>query len=448
MYREQLDLEQQLGSFDEQERRDALERLHEMLVTSQVSAVPEFEAVNLHCHTFFSFNAYGYSPSAYAWEAKKRGLYAAGTVDFDVLDGVNEFLDATELLGVRSVAGMESRVIIPELRDAVINSPGEPGIYYFMGTGFDRGSPELRSSHEGLGSMHHLAQQRNRVIIDKLNGYLRDITVDYENDVLPLTPAGNPTERHILVALYRKGEQHFPDEKKRAAFWAEAMELQREEVLELSQRPVDLQMQIRSRLIKKGGPGYTLPDDRSFPSLKHMTRVVLELHGVPTHTWLDGTADGERDPGNMLDFIMAEGAACMNIVPDRNWNLSDPEERKLKIGKLHEVVAEADKRDLPIIVGTEMNKQGQGFVDNFFAGPMRQVRGAFLRGARIMTGHTSLMRAMGIGMLDGAVQERFGRNTKKRNDFFEQIGALQPDGSPGGGMKRRKAVKEIWEKGV
>ena len=84
MYEEQLDLEHLLGSFDPAERRKALERLHGMLNTAQVSAVPEVPAVNLHCHTFFSFNAYGYSPSAYAWEAKKRGLYAAGIVDFDV----------------------------------------------------------------------------------------------------------------------------------------------------------------------------------------------------------------------------------------------------------------------------------------------------------------------------------------------------------------------------
>jgi len=441
MYKEQLDLEQQLGSFDLVERREALARLHEMYASSQVSAVPEFEAVNLHCHTFFSFNAYGYSPSAYAWEAKKRGLYAAGTVDFDVLDGVEEFLEAAELLGIRAVSGMESRVIIPQLREKVINSPGEPGIYYFMGTGFSKGSPELRSAHEGLGKMHHLAQQRNRVIIEKLNVYLRDVTVDYEEDVLPLTPAGNPTERHILVALYRKGERVWPDARKRARFWADAMELSTDEVLSLSERPVDLQMRIRSKLMKKGGPGYTLPDDRSFPSLTFMTKVVRDLHGVPTHTWLDGTADGESDAGAMLDFIMAEGAACMNIVPDRNWNLSDPHERALKVGKLHEVVTEAGKRNLPIIVGTEMNKYGQGFVDNFFAAPMRHVHEAFMRGARIMTGHTRLARAMGTGLLDDAVKERFGNDLKKRNDFFEQIGALKPEGGA-------KSVKEMWERGA
>jgi hypothetical protein len=446
MYDEQLDLEHRLGSFDPAERRKALERLHGMLNAAQVSAVPEFPAVNLHCHTFFSFNAYGYSPSAYAWEAKKRGLYAAGIVDFDVLDGVEEFLKATELLGVRSLAGIESRVIIPEWRDREINSPGEPGVYYFMGTGFDRGSLELRTSHEGLRNMHSLAQQRNRDMLDRLNTYLGELPVDYEEDVIPLTPSGNPTERHMLVALYAKGEQIWPDAKRRARFWADVMDLKVEEVLKLSERPVDLKMRIRAKLMKQGGPGYSPPDERSFPTLEDMVKVVLDLHGVPTHTWLDGTSEGESDTGGMLDFIMERGAACMNIVPDRNWNLADPEERNRKVSRLYEVVGEAEKRNLPIIVGTEMNKHGQGFVDNFFAGPMRPVRDVFLRGARIMTGHTLLLRSLGIGLLSDTVRERFGGDLRRRNDFFEQIGALNPGSSSGELQELRQAVKDRWEK--
>jgi hypothetical protein len=150
----------------------------------------------------------------------------------------------------------------------------------------------------------------------------------------------------------------------------------------------------------------------------------------------------------MLDFIMERGAACMNIVPDRNWNLADPEERDRKVSRLYEVVGEAEKRNLPIIVGTEMNKHGQGFVDDFFAGPMLPVREVFMRGARIMTGHTTLMRAMGVGLLDEAVKERFGSDLKKRNNFFEQIGALQPKSDPGGLGELQQSVKQIWEKGV
>jgi hypothetical protein len=52
-----------------------------------------------------------------------------GIVDFDVLDGVDEFLDACELVGVRGSAGIETRVFLPEFATREINSPGEPGVY-------------------------------------------------------------------------------------------------------------------------------------------------------------------------------------------------------------------------------------------------------------------------------------------------------------------------------
>lgn len=447
MYAEQLDLERRLGSFDAVERRQALEELHEMLNSAQVSVVPEIPAVNLHCHTFFSFNAYGYSPSAYVWEAKKRGLYAAGIVDFDVLDGVEEFLDGAELLGVRSVAGMESRVIVNEWKNREINSPGEPGICYFMGSGFIAGSPEFRASHEGLGRMHALAQRRNMVMLNRLNSYLGELTADYEKDIVPLTPAGNPTERHMLTALYRKSEELFPDAERRARFWAGALEMKVEEVLALGDRPMDLQMLIRSKLMKKGGPGYSPPDEQSFPSLEEMVDLVLALDGVPTQTWLDGTSESESDAGGLLDFFIDRGAACLNIVPDRNWNLPDPEERKRKVSKLHEIVREAEKRHIPIIVGTEMNKNGQVFMDNFFADAMLPVRDAFLKGARIMTGHTLMRRTLGIGLLSDVARERFGKDLAKRNRFFEEIGRLQSAATSEVLKELRQMIRNIWERG-
>ena len=61
----------------------------------------------------------------------------AGTVDFDCLDSVEEFLGPRRARSAsRAVASLESRVFVPELADAVINSPGEPGIAYHMGVGF------------------------------------------------------------------------------------------------------------------------------------------------------------------------------------------------------------------------------------------------------------------------------------------------------------------------
>ena len=75
-------LEAQLNDFSPARRTQALEAL----IASGDNAGASQEAVNLHCHTFFSFNAYGYSPTGLAWLARQRGFKALGIVDFDVLE--------------------------------------------------------------------------------------------------------------------------------------------------------------------------------------------------------------------------------------------------------------------------------------------------------------------------------------------------------------------------
>src|SRR5512146_2852227 len=131
-------LERQLDSFDPRARRQALEALGGMVAADQIRLPVAGTDVNLHAHTFFSYNAYGYSPSKYAWLARKAGLHAAGIVDFDVLDGLEEFLEAGRLVGLKTCVSVESRVFVPEFETRVINSPGEPGIAYHMGVGFTR----------------------------------------------------------------------------------------------------------------------------------------------------------------------------------------------------------------------------------------------------------------------------------------------------------------------
>ena len=86
--------------------------------------------LNAHAHTFYSFNYKGYSPTTFALEAKRAGLEIGGIVDFDVLDGLEEFWTASRRLDLKGCIGLESRVFVPEFSERVINSPGEPGITY------------------------------------------------------------------------------------------------------------------------------------------------------------------------------------------------------------------------------------------------------------------------------------------------------------------------------
>jgi hypothetical protein len=380
---------------------------------------PEQERwLNLHCHTFFSYNGYGYSPSYLAWRARREGLGAVGIVDFDVLDAVDEFRAACAAVGIKGCAGLETRVFIPEFADREINSPGEPGISYHMGVGFTQSAVNDAAF---LGAMKASAQQRNLGIVERVNPFLAPVVLDYEADVLPLTPAGNATERHLCEAYERKGVAVFPDAEARAAFWAEKLGADVDTVRGLLDDSPGFQALLRSKTMKAGGVGYVKPEGPDFPRLADVNAFVMAEGAIPTLAWLDGTTAGEQAMEEMLDLQMGLGTAAVNIIPDRNWNIADPAVKAAKVANLNAFIAMAQARHLPILVGTEMNAYGQKFVDDFDAPELAPHLDAFVDGAHIIYGHTVLQAAAGMGYLSDWAAGSFD-TTAEKNDFYSEVG--------------------------
>lgn len=411
------DLETQLNDFSIAKRIEALDSL----VASETQLPAEQEVVNLHCHTFFSFNAYGYSPMGLAWLAKQKGFKALGIVDFDVLDAVDEFLDTCERIGVRGSAGMETRAYVPEFSTREINSPGEPGVYYYMGIGFTSSQVPAEVAPI-LADMRARAAQRNRVMVERINAHLLPVTVDYDKDVLPLTPAGNATERHMLAAYVQAAAKHFADP---APFWAEKLGLTEEQVRGQIGDAPKFQNTIRSKLMKRGGVGYAQPGPDTFPSVDEVNRLIVACGALPCAAWLDGTTAGEEAIEELLELLIAKGAVALNIVPDRNWNIPDPETRKLKVKKLYEVVELAQKLDLPLNIGTEMNAFGQRLVDDFDAPEMQPLRKPFLDGAYFIYGHTLMQRTPQLGYQSEWAKTHLPTR-RERNAFYTELGRLVP----------------------
>jgi len=419
-------LENELNDFSPARRAESLAELYRLARQGAVSLAPVSDIANLHCHTFFSFNAYGYSPSGLAWLARRSGFKLLGMVDFDVLDGVEEFLSACELLGVRGSAGMETRVHIPEFATREINSPGEPGVYYHMGIGFTS-SKVNPAQAEILASLRQRAEQRNRAMAERINAYLSPVTVDYDRDVLPLTPQGNATERHMLVAYIQAAASYYSDP---VPFWAEKLTLPQEQVAsQIGDFPV-FQNTVRAKLMKRGGVGYTQPGPETFPTVEEVNQLVASCGALPCATWLDGLSAGEQDIEELLSLLIEKGAVALNIIPDRNWNISDPELRRLKVAKLYQVVDLAQKLDLPLNIGTEMNAYGQKLVDDFAAPELAPVRQAFLDGAYFIYGHTIMQRLLGLGY-QSAWANAYLPGRHLRNAFYTQMGRQTPPGYAG-----------------
>jgi len=410
------DLVLTLGSFDKGRRRQALE-----LLAPGVTCKPK-PIVNLHCHTFFSYNGYGYSPSRFAWEACRKGLGVAGIVDFDVLDGVGEFLSACRLLGVKCAAGIETRAFVSEYAGCEVNSPHEPGVLYMGGMGFTR-QPEPGSNAEKvLASMGACAERRNRIMIDRLNEHLDPVVVDYRRDVLPLTPAGNVTERHMLVAYEKRARKLMPEPAERAVFWAEKLGQPEDYIAGIMADVVELKGVIRTRLMKFGGVGYVEAGPRDFPPIEDVVAMTLECGAMPTICWLDGLNEGEADPFAHFGLMQSKGIPTVTVIPDRNWDIKNPAMQRRKVAALHKALAAAAELGMPVFVGTEMNKYGQKFVDVFDAPALAGHRAQFLAGGAMIWGHTLLKMTTGLGFVGAWADEFFGDDTARRLEFFQSVG--------------------------
>jgi len=416
---------QLVEALNQPDRAGRLRALAELKALADAGAIrtePPRPWVNMHCHSFHSYNAHGFSPSRIAWEAYQRGLAAAGVVDFDVLDGLDETLAAGDALRSKLTVGIETRVYIQHFAREEINSPNEPGISYFMGQGFVQTPPAGSPAARTLQRLKDCSVVRNRAVMENVNRFLGDVAVDYTRDVLPLTASGNATELHLLLAYDLQAQKVMPDRALRAKFWAEKIQMPEPELAALMDDPVRFRDTLRKRLMKYGGPGYAPPDPKNFPMLAEVVEMIRACGAMPISTWLDGLSTAEQNTGALLDYYSSAGQAGVNFIPDRNWNLRDPAEKALKLAKLNEAVAAARERHLVICVGTEMNSASQPLVDHFDAPEMKPHAPAFLEGAHILWGHSLLLRHGGFGYLSPQAEAAFGRDAVRKNAFFREVG--------------------------
>jgi hypothetical protein len=266
--------------------------------------------------------------------------------------------------------------------------------------------------------MRDRAEARNRSMIERVNAYLDPVALDYDRDVLPRTPSGNATERHMCAAYVDKAAETVDDP---VAFWAEKLEVDPDAIEAIIDDGPKIQGRVRATLMKRGGVGYVQPGPDTFPTVERVNRAITACGALPCITWLDGTSEGEQAADELFALMIRKGAVALNIIPDRNWNIDDPTEKALKLQNLYDVVEKAQRLDLPINVGTEMNAYGKPRIDDFDAPELAPVRDDFLDGAHFIYGHTMLQRASVLGFGSEWAEMHFPTR-RERNAFYVEVG--------------------------
>ncbi len=415
------DLLDKMNSFNVSERKLALQEILE----KKIEFSPEGVNVNMHFHSFNSYNCENWSPTRIAYESKHRGLYASGIIDFDVIDGRDEFLEAAEWLGLRASVGIETRAFHTEFSELEIDSPGEPGVSYIAGAGFVTPLPEGSQQANTLAGYRQKALDRNLGLIARINAKLPSIAIDYYADCLPLTPGGNATERHIIQAYIKKSINQYADSSKLYSVWSDILGKKMTEVADLFENTPALEDLVRSKIAKKGSVGYVQPTIDTFPKLEDFFAWTKSCGAIPLESWLDGTSAGEADPVKLLELSKQKGALGLNIIPDRNWNIKNPEVKALKYRKLKEITEVAGRMEMPLHIGTEMNKAGLPFADDLSGEALKPFKNQFLTGAKIFVGHAVLQRFAGFSYANEQVDLEF-KSTALKNEFFASVGSLAP----------------------
>lgn len=165
---------------------------------------PEYDDVNGHIHTTFSFSPY--SPTAAVYKAKLSGLNTAGIMDHDSVGGAAEFVEAGRIFDLLVTVGLECRTSLSgtPYADALVNNPDQRGCAYtsIHGIPHDR----IADVDAVFAPLRARRNERNIAMTARINerfGAL-GIRLDFERDVLPLSQyagGGSVTERHLSLAL-------------------------------------------------------------------------------------------------------------------------------------------------------------------------------------------------------------------------------------------------------
>ena len=433
---------QALNSFKTEDRRSALAEAVNSFDEGLVVRPQDTGWVNALARTFFSYSIDNFSPARLAWEAVIRGLSVVGCADLDNLGALGEMQTAGDALGIRVTVSMETLAQVQSYCDSDLNVPGHPGLLRAMGVGFTA-VPPLDSDHGRLiASLPVRARERNLALLAKVNTFLAPVTIDFEADVAPLTPAGNATPEHLAAAYFNKAKAIFPELQDLAVFWSDVLGRSPQDAECLLGDDANFKEVVLDKILRLGDEP---PQVSALPGVTEFFQAVRQSGAIPCLYWLNGESAGEVDPGRLLDDAVNWGARAVALTPDACWNLPDPEIKERRLASLASLMAAAKARNLPVLAGSPMSAPRQKFVDSFDAPELAAYFRDFTDSAFWLYGHATLQRAAGMGRVSEWADHHFGRDRAAANAFYTAVGKKAapgkatrtriasscPDGDPG-----------------
>ncbi len=352
---------------DRQERIEALKRLGSV---SGAKAAPVRRGyTNNHVHTTYSFSPY--TPAMAVWLAYQSGLETVGIIDHDSVGGIEEFIQAGELLGIATTSGFEMRTDWSgtALRGKRLNNPDQLSSAYICAHGLPR--TQIAGADEFLRTVRCERGKRERKMTETINRIFGEygIFIDYDADVIPCSYApfgGEITERHLLYALSQKMVKRYGKGKTLSAFVTQklgiALNAKQRDYLEDENNGTyeyDLLNVLKAAFMPRI---YIDAEPAEMPPVSDAVKRIKALGAIPTYCYLGDVAaspTGDKKAQKFEDDYLEDvfkacrelGFEAFAFMPSRNTK-----------EQLEKVMSLCDRYGFMQVSGEDINQPRQSFI--------------------------------------------------------------------------------------
>ncbi|MCK4748601.1 MAG: hypothetical protein KAT15_16225 [Bacteroidales bacterium] len=312
------------------------------------SGVPE---VNAHLHTPFSFCAFDSIEQMFRMAGEEK-VIALGINDFFTTDGYGEFEKYALESRIFPLFNIEFVGLMKDLQDQGIrvNDPNNPGRVYMSGKALKQPLEISPESQDFIMKLQENSQKQVREMCEKTNALLQEIHAPFNiryDEVKDKYAKNLVRERHIARAIHEASEEHFISVSERLDFFERIFGGKQMDAS--FNNPSEVENEIRSVILKKGGRAFVPENRDAFPDLQRIIDFIMDAGGIPCYpVLLDDNAGNitqfEEDWEKMHEILQSFGVSCLELIPQRN-----------SLEKLEEFVTFFRKKNYVISFGTEHN---------------------------------------------------------------------------------------------
>ena len=287
-------------------------------------ALQGIREANAHIHTPYSFSAFKDLEEPFRMAVQEK-IEALGINDFNTVKGYDEFFRLANEYKVFPLFNIEFIGLLEKEQKAgiLVNDPNNPGRTYFSGKGLRYPWVPPEGYETLLNDLVQAGTAQVEQMVEKANRYFAqtapEITLSFER-IREELAVDLVRERHVAKAIRlemeKAGDTATQQEIYRKMFGGTPLKASPED-------PAAVENEIRSRLLKKGGPAYIPEDPQAFLPVEKIIDFILKAGGIPCYPVLLDDAAGNFTGFEENKVKLAESLEAMNVfavefIPGRN----------------------------------------------------------------------------------------------------------------------------------